>query len=141
SRQPVAALAAFVVPAMAGIVEEQIFLGRQGVAQLRERADDLLLAGVGQQRDGEAVLALERRRHRLGVFHGRVELRQLLVAVVADDEGVVAAVVEGRQLGRDGWRGGGLRLGRRLGLGRRLRLLRGGRGPRGGRAGAGGARV
>ena len=109
--QPVAALGPVIVPAVAGIVDEQIVLRRQLAAQRVQGADDLLLAGVGQQRDAEAVVLLERRRHRLGVFDGRVELRQLLVVVVADDDGVVVAIVERRQFWRN--RRGGRRLGLR----------------------------
>src|SRR6185295_770898 len=118
-----AALGVDVVPAVAGIVDEQVVLGRQRLAQGGKGADDRLLADVCKQGDVIAVVLLQKRGHGLGVAGRGLQLRQGAVGVVSDDESVVAAVGQIGQFGRDRRHGRGERYLRALGDG--LLLCRG----------------
>jgi len=93
-RQPVALLGVLVVPAVAGIVDQQVVVLGQLLAQVVERLEDVIARGVLEQRDVEAVPRLEDGRDRFGVGDRRRQLRQLGVVLDADDERVVLAEVE-----------------------------------------------
>ncbi len=61
-------------------------------------AGDVPAGGIDQLGDLEAVLLFQQRRHRVGIADGRGEVPQVLVLIVPNDQRVVAAELDLRQL-------------------------------------------
>ncbi len=96
-RQPIALVRRLVVAAVTGIVDQQIVVERQRLAQLGQRADDLVARRIDKQDDLEAVDALQSLGDGLGIAGSRFQPRHTIgVVVVADDQGLVAAEVRDR---------------------------------------------
>ena len=80
---------------MAGVVDQQIVLLGQLRTQSRQGRNDFATGCVGEILDLEPVAVDQHVAHRFGIGHRHPQIGQVLVIVVADDQGVIVAEIVG----------------------------------------------
>ena len=83
---------------MSGIVDDQIVLFGERLAQFVERIDNIVAGRIFEQLNAESIFRPQGLGDGAGVLDRRLQARQVFVVVDADDQGAIGAVLDVRDI-------------------------------------------